>query len=321
MTLVVIIVNYKTPGMVIDCLASLEPQVAALPNCRVVIADNASPDNSVPMIGDAIAQRRWSSWALLRPLPRNGGFAAGNNAALQEFLGAPAPPDAFLLLNPDTLVRDGALPAFLDFMRSKPRAGIAGARLEDAQAVPDAAAHAFPTPWREFQRALRLGRIDRLFGPLSSPRNTVSDPPHRCDWVSGAALCVRREVLEQVGLLDEGYFLYFDEVDLCRRAANAGWECWTLPNACIVHLEGAATGIRDVTSRRARYWFESRRRYFLKHHGRAGLLLADACWALGRFPRWLHGVVTGRNHLPVKFSRDLLLGDARALLRGGRIAP
>src|SRR5262249_6671991 len=142
-------------------------------------------------------------------------------------------------------------------------------------------AHNAPSPLGELEAGARLGPLSRALA-----RFAVTPPPqweaHACDWVSGAALIVRREVLERIGPMDDGYFLYFEEVDYCTRARRAGWEVWFVPQSRIVHLEGASTGIHQVERRRPRYWFDSRRRYFVKHHGVAGLLAADALWALGR---------------------------------------
>jgi GT2 family glycosyltransferase len=101
--------------------------------------------------------------------------------------------------------------------------------------------------------------------------------------VSGASLLLRREVLDSVGLLDEGYFLYYEEVDLCRRAARAGWECWHEPASRVVHLGGQATGTNptDSVRRVPGYVLESRRRYFVKHHGVAYATVADLAWLAG----------------------------------------
>src|SRR5690606_36121347 len=106
----------------------------------------------------------------------------------------------------------------------------------------------------------------------------------RTDWVAGASLLVRREVFADIGLLDEGYFMYFEEVDFCRRAENAGWSCWYEPESRVVHLVGKSSGIGDSDRPRRRmpgYWFESRRRYFRAHLGPVRRTLADLAWASG----------------------------------------
>ncbi len=278
----VVIVSYRSAGLVIDCLASLAPEVAALPDCKVVIVENASGDDSLARIGGAIAARGWGDWVELVASPRNGGFAAGNNVALRRLLASPRPPDHVLLLNPDTLVHPGALGAMLAFIEARPEVGIVGCRLEFPDGTPQYSAFNFPTVLSEIERGFRMGPVTRALRAhmvAPPPRNE----PHPADWVSGAAMLVRREVFDQVGLMDEGYFLYFEETDFCLQAHRAGFACWYLPAARVVHLEGQSTGVvvtRKVSRPMPRYWFESRARYFRKNHGALYRSLADAAWAL-----------------------------------------
>ena len=132
---------------------------------------------------------------------------------------------------------------------------------------------------------------------------------------------VRREVLDAVGPLDEGFFLYFEEVDFCRRAHRAGWSCWLVADARVMHIEGAATGIKAARRRLPAYWFASRRRFFVKAYGIGGLVLADLLWAIGRASLVLRRALglggRGREaEEPSRIASDLLLGDARAALSG-----
>lgn len=316
--LLVIIVNYRTAPLVIDCLRSLEPEVAALPEARVVVVDNASGDDSAALLGAAIAEHGWAAWASLMPLADNRGFSAGNNAAIRPDLASPDAADYFLLLNPDTVVRPGALTALMSFMAEHPRAGIAGSRLENPDGTPQCSAHRMITPVSELLDAARLGPLSRVMR-----RHLVSPPPGaseaQYDWVSGASFMIRREAVAAIGLLDEGYFLYFDEVDYCRRAQRAGWEVWYVPASRVVHLEGQATGIAKARQRRGRWWYESRRRFFIKSYGVAGLIAADVLWAIGRCSLVVRralrlGGDTASD--PTHLSRDLLWGDVKALFTG-----
>jgi hypothetical protein len=278
----VVIVNYNTAALVVDCLRSLRPEADAL-GLTVLVVDNASPDGSSGRLRTAVAEHAWDDWVEVIDAGRNGGFAAGNNAALRLLLAAPAPPEFVLLLNPDTVVRPGAVGRLIDFLDAYPATGIAGSRLEDPDGTPHRAAFRFPSVAGEFENGLRLGAVSRLLA-----RAVVAPPPrpdaHPADWVCGASLLIRRAVLAQTGLLDEGFFLYFEEVDLCRRARAAGWECWHVPESRVVHLVGQATGMNAPrpTKRVPTYWLAARRRYFLKHHGRLRTLAADVVWALGR---------------------------------------
>ncbi len=284
----VVIVNYRTAGLVLDCLRSLDPEVAAQPpgSVRVVVADNASGDGSAERIKEAIASHGWSGWARLQPNSRNGGFAWGNNATIRPALDSHQPPDFFWLLNPDTVVQPGALASLLDFMSLNPKAGLAGSRLEDPDGSVQRSAFRFPSVAAEIDNGLRLGVATRVL----SRRIVAPEPPEAAsttDWLSGASLMVRREVFEAIGLMDESYFMYFEEVDFCRRAARAGWHCWYVPESRVIHLVGQASGLNphQQNRRRAEYWFKSRRRYFLKHLGAARTLAADGLFMIG-FATW-----------------------------------
>ena len=312
----VVIVNYRTADLAVDCLRSLAPEIEQIPGAEVVVVDNASGDQSAEQIQAAVEQSGWT-WAQVCEADRNGGFAAGNNVALRQLLASDDPPEYILLLNPDTIVRERAVLELAEFLAATPVAGIVGSSMEDASGKERQAAHRTPSLWTEFAFAARLGLLTRLLGDRADeiplPRR-----PIRCDWVSGACMMVRREVFERIGLIDEGFFLYYEEVDFCQRARQAGWEVWCVPDARVVHIEGAATGIRRK-SRLGQYWFSSRRRFFVRYHGILMLCLTDLLWALARLSLALRHALYlggGRADGPELFLRDLLWSDAKALLTG-----
>ncbi|MBX9628186.1 MAG: glycosyltransferase family 2 protein [Gemmataceae bacterium] len=284
----VVIVNYRTAGLAVDCLRSLAPEVAAAAGrCQATVVDGGSADRSADRLAAAIAAEGWGGWCDLLPLAENRGFAAGNNAAIRPLLTSPSPPDYILLLNPDTIVRPGAVRALADFLDTHPRVGIVGSRLEATDGTPHVSAFRFPTVAAEFEGGIRLGLVSRLLArAVVAP--PVRDEPHPTDWVSGAAMMVRRAVFDAVGLLDDGYFLYFEETDFCLRARRAGWPCWYVPAGRVVHLVGQSSGVTDPRQPRRRvpsYWFASRRRYFRRNHGRVYEGLASAAWLAG-FALW-----------------------------------
>lgn len=315
----IVIVNYRTADLAADCLRSIARQIDGLPGLHTIVADNASGDGSVEKLTGIIDRERWHGWASVLPLDRNGGFAFGNNAGIREVLRSACHVDYVMLLNPDTIVRGEAIHALVDFMDAHQRVGIAGSRLENGEGSAECSAHNAFSPLGELESGARLGILSRALH-----RYAVSPPmretAHECDWVSGASLIVRREVFEQIGLLDEGYFLYFEEADLCLRARKAGWKIWFVPESRIIHLEGASTGIRNIVRRRPRYWYDSRRRYFVKHFGVHGLILADALWAVGRTSLTLRRMLRlgsgGNEQDPKWFALDLLWGDSRSLFTG-----
>jgi N-acetylglucosaminyl-diphospho-decaprenol L-rhamnosyltransferase len=284
-TVLVVIVNYRTAGLTIDCLRSLENEVSTTATCsvRVVVTDNDSGDDSVARLQAAAAEHGWDTWVTIEPLERNGGFAFGNNAAIRPALSSSRPLDYIWLLNPDTVVRPGALKTLVTFLNDHPEVGIAGSRLVDAEGTPEWSAFRFHSVWSELENGAQLGLLSKLLSRwvLSPPAPLEASP---CDWASGACLLIRRQVFEAVGLLDENYFMYFEEVDFCRRARQAGWTCWYVPEAEVMHLAGQSSGVTGKQAerrRRPRYWFEARRYYFLKHLGPMWTLVADLAWCIG----------------------------------------
>lgn len=323
--LLVVIVNYRTPQLTVDCLESLAPEVSALGGVRVDVVDNGSADGSAAKIAEAIARAEWGSWVTLIAREDNGGFSCGNNAAIRPALAAPeGPPRYVLLLNSDTRVRPGALVALLEFMDGHPTVGIAGSRLEHEDGSVQNSRFRFHTVWSELDSGLRIGFVSRLLKNYVVAQ-VPADRLEPADWVTGASMIVRAEVFRDVGLLDEGYFLYFEEVDFCLNARRAGWTCWHVPDSAVVHLIGRSTGItnREIApQRRPRYWFESRRRYFAKNHGRAYALCADLAWATG-FALWRVRRVVQRkpDPDPPRFLWDFVRHTLRAAWQGsGRVS-
>lgn len=260
---------------------------------RVAVVDNASEDSSLEVLRQGLEALQRPDWIELKQLPRNGGFAYGNNRVLRQCLESSHPPDYILLLNPDTVVREGAIAPLIRFLDEHPKAGLVGSRLEDPDGTPQISAFRFPSFWSELDHGLRLGIASRWIGRrrLALP---IATEPYAADWLAGASLMIRREVLTSAGLFDEDYFLYFEEVDFCHRAQQSGWECWYVPASRVVHLVGQSTGVTDTRrspQRMPTYWFESRRRYFLKFHGAIYLAIADLLWMIGfalwRLRRWL----------------------------------
>lgn len=275
--LAIIVLNYRTPELTEDCLASLATEVDR--ECRVVVVDNASGDGSADRIEGVIARRGWNAWASVLRAPVNGGFAAGNNLAIRSIEA-----EAYLLLNSDTLVRPGAIRSLRDAAHARADAGIVGAGLLTARGDPAESYFRFVAPLSELLRGANSGPITRLlhaFDPTLPP----TDAPREVDWVGFACALIRRQVVREIGLLDDGYFMYFEDMDYCRRARQAGWKVVYWPAAKVVHLLGGSSRVtqREILRKRApRYYYEARARYFAKFYGRIGLWSANALWHLGR---------------------------------------
>ena len=279
MKTLVVIVNYRTPALVVDCLRSLAPELT--PGSHVVVTDNLSPDDSVQVIGNAIRDNGWGEWCTFLPLPKNGGFAYGNNEAIKAF--QDQNPQFVWLLNPDTIVLPKALVELENFLDRHPAAGIAGGRAENRDGSVRRSSFRFISPLGELEGAMQFGPMTKaLQSHVVAP--AIPNTNEKVGWVSGASMLVRRDVLEKIGLLDDGYFMYFEETDFCLRAFRAGFECWYVPTSRIIHLVGQASGVtgaQRVAKRRPKYWFDSRRRYFSNNFGSGTLHTANAIWLAG----------------------------------------
>jgi N-acetylglucosaminyl-diphospho-decaprenol L-rhamnosyltransferase len=290
MKLLIVILNYKTAALAIDCLASLATEPLAERGCQVVLVDNASGGETEATLAGAIAEHDWSSWVRLLVNTVNLGFTGGNNCVVRPALAAADPPEFVLLLNSDTVVQPGAIGALIDFMDSHPRAGIGSSQLLSPEGAILSSAFRFPGLASELDLALRLGPVSKL---LSRWRVVLPLPagPCQADWVPGASMILRAALLREIGLLDEAFFTYFEDVDVCWRARRNGWEVWYIPASRVMHIEGASSGIAPSSrKRRPAYWFQARRRYFLKNYGPwrsaaidAAVILGTASWRLRRY--------------------------------------
>ena len=242
----VIVVSFNVRDLLRDCLKSLQAARGEL-SLQVLVVDNGSADGSAAMVAREFPD------AELLDLGCNAGFSTANNRAIER---AQAP--EILLLNPDTEVPPGALPALLAFLADHPRCGIVGPRLLNSDGSFQ------PSAWP--QPTLRSVLRDHLLPPAWR-RHAAAPPdaPRTVGWVSGAALLTRRSVIDRIGLLDEALF-WSEDVDFCRRATTAGWEVWYAPAAAIVHH-----GSRSVPSNRGAviyHQYRSKAHFFRKHRSR-----------------------------------------------------
>lgn len=254
----IVIVNWNTRALLADCLAAIDRTVRSPEQicAEVVVVDNASTDGSV-----ASVQTQFP-WVRLIEHRENVGFAAANNVALREVRGR-----AICLLNPDTVVQPGAIHhlwRILQAQSSTPSSiGIAGAQLLNADGSHQMSTGVFPSLWSELPVINRLLRpVHRTFTLHTAEGKT---PVQAVDWVSGAALMVRREVVDAIGLLDEAFWLYTEETDWCYRASRAGWDVVLAPEAQVFHLARAASRQRFVAT--MLHFYQSRVRFVYKHHG------------------------------------------------------
>lgn len=287
MKLLVVILNYRVTDLTVQCLRALSPEVKSVPGVRVGVCENGTGPEAVRQLRDVIEVEGWTPWAYLREVSTNQGFTGGNNLIIREALSWSDPPEYVLLLNADAFVQPGALAELVQFMDAHPAVGIAGSRLDNPDGTHQSSGFRFQSPWSELDRGMRLGIVSHLLSSWVG-RTPISSVPCPVDWVSGASMIVRRRVFEEIGLLDEGLYTYYDDIDICLRARRAGWPTWHVPQSRVVHIAGQSTGIdrRDEKpGRRPAYWFEARRRFWLKNYGALRTAFVDMAFLVG-FVAW-----------------------------------
>jgi hypothetical protein len=275
-----VIVNYRTAEMTLKALEALLAELESFPEARVVIVDNDSRDGSFERLRDAVRERGHGTRVSVVASERNGGFAYGNNFAIRPALASADPPDYVYLLNSDAFPERGAVKRLVDFLDGHPNAGIAGSFIHGVDGEYHQTAFRFPSIASEFESTIGFGPISRLLDrfvvALPKPEQTL-----QVDWLAGASMMIRRQVLETVGLFDETFFLYYEETDFCRRARLAGWPTYYVVDSSVAHVGSASTGMKDRTRRTPAYWFDSRRHYFLKNHGTAYLAASNVVYVVG----------------------------------------
>jgi GT2 family glycosyltransferase len=270
----IIVLNWNTRQMLVDCLSSVQATVADLA-CEVIVVDNGSTDGSQAML-----RQRFPGVHLIQN-DENVGFARANNQAITASQGR-----YMLLFNSDAIATPDAIQALLDLARAAVRAGIVGAQLVNRDGSFQASHTSFPTLWQEFLMLTGLGRL--IYGywyPSHGPEEEKG--PQTVDYVEGACLLVRREALEAVGGLDESYFMYAEEVDWCYAMREKGWQVWYQPEAKVIHLGGGSS--RNRRPQREADLYRSRVQFFRKHYGdRVARLLKAQIYALTAIKLFIH---------------------------------
>ena len=312
--LAVIIVSYNTRAMLRTCLRAVYAGLegSAL-KTQVWVVDNASSDGSPDMVCAEFPQTH------VLVLDQNRGFAAGNNAALRE-LGFDAPAsdgvaDLVLFLNPDTEVQGSSLAAMAAALRAADRAGVVGASLIYPDGRFQHSAFRFPTLWQIwFDFVSWPSRL--IESPLNGryPRALYqAGRPFAIDHPLGAAIMARADVIRQVGLMDEEFFMYAEEVDWCMRVKKAGWDIYCVPDAQIVHHAGGST--RQFRDEMFVALWRSRLRLFRKHYGPAFNLAARR---LVQWGMWVEARRARRSQSGPDLERRLAAYRRVSELAGGR---
>lgn len=301
-SLAIVVLNYKTPDLVLDCLRSFADEIVPGRDCAVVV-DNLSGDNSAELIQTAIHTNNWG-WATFVQANQNNGFSAGNNVGIQAIQA-----DAYFLVNSDTLARPGVLTQLHQALETFPEAGIISPRLEWPDGKGQISCFRNISPTSELLEAAKTGPLSKLLAGHQVAIELSSEPLNP-NWTSFAAVVVRQSVIDTVGLMDEGFFMYFEDVDYCRRARKAGWQIQHVPTARMVHLRGGSSEVKAATRARKRrppYFYAARSRYFAKFYGgRLGIMRANVAWSFGRIIALLRETVGAKEpHTCAHEERDI----------------
>lgn len=311
--ILVVLLNYRTADMT---LRAAEAALRAMQGLRaeMVIVDNDSGDGSLETMRAGAEARGWTGGGLVRVVGsgRNGGFGAGNNFGIRQRMSDGAAPDFVYCLNSDAFPAPDAIRALLDVIGADPAIGIAGSYIHGPEGDPHTTAFRFPSVAGELEGAARTGPITRLLRrsvvPLALPETTTP-----VDWLAGASMLMRQDMLDRIGLFDETFFLYFEETDLCRRAALAGFKTVYVRRSAVAHIGSVSTGMKAWT-RTPGFWFDSRWHYFTKNHGRAYAGAATLAHVTGGLIWRLRCALTGRaTGDPQHFLRDLIRHDLAQL--------
>ena len=257
MKLSIVIVSWNTCDLLFNCLESICHPPLDL-DFEAIVVDNASNDGSREMVTDRFPEVKLISNS------NNPGFAYANNQALRQCSG-----DLVLLLNADTVVKLGAIETMVNFIESNPDVGIVGARLLNPDGSLQESAYPEPTLSREFWR---LFHLDKLWYYGTYPMKSWNhNEPRKVDILKGACLLIRSDALEDVGLFDEDYFIYSEEVDLCTRMQNSGWSLYWLPSAEVIHYGGQST--QQVAEEMFVRLYQGKIQYFRKHNSTQAVTL------------------------------------------------
>jgi hypothetical protein len=280
-----VIVNYRTADLAKACIKALAEERSAFRNLSAVLVDGGSGDGSADKLSRFVSGGQFAKWVNFLPLPLNGGFGWANNQAIQRLIRGSHPPDYIYLLNPDAEVEAGAIRWLVEYLDSHARVAAVGSQLLEAAGGPSGSAFRFPSIGTEFARGARTALLERFFGV--KPITIHASEAAEVDWVTGASVMLRVAALREVGLFDEGFFLYHDEVELMWRLRKAGWLIATEPKSRVRHVGGAATGVHSpnrvnhVAGRSPAYLYRSRTRFFGLTRGRLIAVAAFLAWIAG----------------------------------------
>ncbi len=274
MSLSIIIVNWNVKSLLEKCLESIYKKEKNL-DFEIFVVDNASSDGSAEMVKEKFPQVK------LITNKENKGFAIANNQGIKQAQG-----EFILLLNPDTEILDNALEKMVNFMRQYSSCGILGCKLLNSDGSLQPSCRAFPSLYSQVIILLKLHnffpRLVKKYYMLNCPHHEIRE----VDQVMGACFLIRKKMIDEIGLLDEGYRVLFEEVDYCKRAKDANWKIYFTPEAKIIHHKGQSFKKQEIVAKQINF-NRSLLRYFKKYHFPAPYLMLYFLQPLSLFLAYL----------------------------------
>ncbi|QFS84592.1 N-acetylglucosaminyl-diphospho-decaprenol L-rhamnosyltransferase [Roseivivax sp. THAF40] len=310
--LLAVLLNWRTPDMTARAAEALARALDGL-DAEMVIVDNDSGDGSEATLRALVEGAEWPVPARVVQSGRNGGFAFGNNAGIRAGRSDGARPDYVYVLNSDAFPAPDAVRVLIDHLERHPQDGFAGSQLWSEDMPIHISAFRFPTIASEFEGTARTGIVTRALHKYRVPFLDLTRT-RPVDWLAGASMLMRQDMLDEVGLLDDGFFLYFEETEHFFRARQQGWTATYLVESRVEHLGSVSTGMKQWAEV-PKYWFDSRWRYFTLCHGRAYAVAATLARAAGLSVWKLRRLMGAPRLDPPGTLRRLVRHDLRALFR------
>lgn len=310
-TVLTIILNYKTAEMT---LRSAEAARIAMKDLsgEITIVDNDSQDGSFETIRDHVAAQGWDDMRVIQS-GHNGGYGAGNNVGIRAEFSDGSAPDYVYILNSDAFPQPDAIRVLYDYLQTHADVGFAGSYIYGEDGIKHTTSFRFPSLLSELEGAINFGPVSRL---LRNHRVSIEnlDETAPVDWFAGASVMMRQSLLDQIGLFDETFFLYFEETDLCMRAEKLNFSKVYVRESEVMHLGSVSTGMK-TWQRVPDYWFKSRFYYFRKNHGLFYASLATLIHLGAGTLHFLRCKLTGKEHgIAPHFLRSMARHDFAAIL-------
>lgn len=264
--------------MTIDCACAALDDMERI-NGHIVIVDNHSDDGSVDVIDEWIKTLTEPGSVSLVVSKTNSGFSGGHNQGIAHSVA-----NFYLILNSDAVLRPGFFSTIMDAARAVPAAGLFTPRIDYDDGSQQTSCFRFPSPASELIRGAETAPITQLLKRYDVPLKMPPEP-EQIGWASFACILLRADMIRDVGNMDEGYFLYFEDVEYCWRAKHRGWSIAYVPNAHVVHYRGGSGPVKALALKHCRlpeYYYASRTRVLYQMHGYIGMILSNLMWVFGR---------------------------------------